>query len=81
MQSGLNSGCETKDYSIFPSLGMAHVLPHSGLLLELYHLSSPFWWVFFFKILKIYLLRDREREAQTQAEGEAGFMQGARRGT
>ena len=26
-------------------------------------------------------MRDREREAETQAEGEAGSMQGARRGT
>ena len=25
--------------------------------------------------------REREREAETQAEGEAGYMQGARRGT
>ena len=25
--------------------------------------------------------REREREAETQAEGEAGFMQGARCGT
>ena len=25
--------------------------------------------------------RERERRAETQAEGEAGFMQGARRGT
>ena len=38
---------------------------------------------FFFKDF-IYLFmreREREREAETQAEGEAGSMQGARRGT
>ena len=26
-------------------------------------------------------MRDIEREAETQAEGEAGFLQGAQRGT
>ena len=39
---------------------------------------------FFFKILFYYLfMRDtqREREADTQAEGGAGSMQGARHGT
>ena len=37
---------------------------------------------FFFKILFIYSLEtDRVREAETQAEGEAGSMQGARCGT
>ena len=35
---------------------------------------------FHFFILKI-LFIDTEREAETQAEGEAGSMQGARRGT
>ena len=36
----------------------------------------------FLKILFIYLLmRDTETGAETQAEGEAGSMQGARRGT
>ena len=37
-----------------------------------------------FKILFIYLLMrdtEREREAETQEEGEAGSMQGAQRGT
>ena len=35
---------------------------------------------FFF--LRFYLfMRDREREAETQADGEAGSMQGAQRGT
>ena len=38
--------------------------------------------LFFFKILFIYLcMRDTGREAETQAEGEAGSMLGARRGT
>ena len=36
--------------------------------------------ILFFK--KIYLfMRDTEREAETQAEGETGFLQGARCGT
>ena len=34
--------------------------------------------LYFLKILFIYLLmRDTEREAETQAEGEAGSLQGA----
>ena len=36
-----------------------------------------FTYFFFLKILFIY---ERHREAETQAEGEAGSMQGARRG-
>ena len=36
---------------------------------------------FFFKDLFIYLFRESEREAETQAEGEAGSMKEARRGT
>ena len=36
------------------------------------------FWFFFFKI---YLFINSEREAETQAEGEAGSMQGARHGT
>ena len=36
---------------------------------------------FFFKDLFIYSFRESEREAETQAEGEAGSMQEARRGT
>ena len=41
-----------------------------------------FLWAFFF-FLRFYLFihRDTEREAETQAEGEAGSMQRARRGT
>ena len=47
---------------------------------------SPFWKIRLFKtgvisflnnFLKILFMRDREREAETQAEGEAGSMQGA----
>ena len=41
-------------------------------------------YIFFFKILFIYSWqrgREREREAETQAEGDAGSMLGARRGT
>ena len=42
--------------------------------------------LFFYFLLKIYIIylfreREREREAETQAEGEAGSLQGARRGT
>ena len=38
--------------------------------------------VFFFFFKRSYLFMiDIEREAETQAEGEAGSMQGARRGT
>ena len=38
--------------------------------------------VIYLSFLKIYLfVRDTEREAETQAEGEAGSMQGARCGT
>ena len=41
-----------------------------------------FFFLSFLKILKIYLfLRAPEREAETQAEGEAGSMQGAQGGT
>ena len=40
---------------------------------------------YFFFLLKILFIherhRDRDRQAETQAEGEAGSMQGARRGT
>ena len=36
---------------------------------------------YFFKILFIYYERHTQREAETQAQGEAGSMQGARRGT
>ena len=50
------------------------------------HPLPPF--VFFFFLDFIYLFmrdreieREREREAETQAEGEAGSLQGARRGT
>ena len=35
---------------------------------------------FFFNFIYLFM-RKREREAETQAEGEAGSMQGARRGT
>ena len=42
----------------------------------------PFGFVFFFFFLDLFIHeRQREREAETQAEGEAGSMQGARRGT
>ena len=37
--------------------------------------------IFFFKDFIYLLMRDREREAETQAEGEAGSTQGARCGT
>ena len=36
--------------------------------------------IYFFKILFYLFMREREREVETQAEGEAGSMQGARRG-
>ena len=35
----------------------------------------------FFKGFIYLFMRDRERGAETQAEGEAGSLQGARRGT
>ena len=36
----------------------------------------------FFFFLRFYLfIHERQREAETQAEGEAGSMQGAQRGT
>ena len=47
-------------------------LPSDGLGFPVY---------FFFKILFIYSWRHTEREAETQAEGGAGSMQGARWGT
>ena len=37
--------------------------------------------LFFFKDFIYLFMRDTEREAETQAEGEAGSMQEARRGT
>ena len=37
--------------------------------------------MFFFKDFVYLFKRDTQREAETQAEGEAGFMQGARCGT
>ena len=36
---------------------------------------------YFFKDLIYLFMRDTEKEAETQAEGGAGSMQGARRGT
>ena len=42
----------------------------------------PFSFLFFSFFLRFYLfMRDRERGAETQAEGEAGSMQGAQHGT
>ena len=44
--------------------------------------SLSYFFFIFFKILFIHEShREREREAKTQAEGEAGSLQGARRGT
>ena len=40
-----------------------------------------FIFIYFFEILFIYSWENREREAETQVEGEAGSMQGAQRGT
>ena len=37
--------------------------------------------IFFFFFLRFYLFIHREREAESQAEGEAGSMQGAQHGT
>ena len=37
--------------------------------------------LFFFKVFIYLFMRDRDRGAETQAEGEAGSMQGARHGT
>ena len=44
---------------------------------------QPLFFFFLFKDFIYLLMRDtqREREAKTQAEGEAGSMQGARHGT
>ena len=55
---------------------------HSFHWLHVGHIRAA-WKIFFvFKIFLIYLFRrDPEREAETQAEGEAGSMQGARWGT
>ena len=41
------------------------------------------WFIFIFLFFKdfIYLFIDTEREAETQAEGEAGSLQGVRHGT
>ena len=52
--------------------------PHTGASDPLPFYSSLF---FFFKDLFIYSFRENEREAETQAEGEAGSMQEARCGT
>ena len=38
------------------------------------------WWIFFKDFIYLFM-RDTEREAETQAEGEAGSMQGAQYGT
>ena len=43
------------------------------------HIPTPF--IYFFKDFIYLFMRDTEREAETQAEGEAGPMQRARRGT
>ena len=48
------------------------------------NLSSLFFFkilFFFFKDFIYLFIHDREREAETQSEGEAGSMQGARHGT
>ena len=44
-------------------------------------LNSFSFFLSFFKILFIFFMRDTEKEAETKAEGEAGSLQGARRGT
>ena len=49
-----------------------------------YHLNQVvtcFCSLFFFKDFIFIYPRDTQREAETQAEGEAGSLQGARRGT
>ena len=43
-------------------------------------LSLTFWRAFIFLVFYLFI-HERQREAEIQAEGEAGSMQGARRGT
>ena len=61
------------NFSLFPSLGLIQALKYrlgksgGNLLTSL----------FFLKILFIFFMKDAQRERDTQAEGEAGSMQGA----
>ena len=58
------------------------VLAHSSLVVRRsLDFSVYMFVVFLFYSLKILFMRDAEREAETQAEGEAGFSQGAGWGT
>ena len=50
------------------------------------HGASSLWphlpvFIFFFKIFYLFIHENTERGAETRAEGEAGSLQGARRGT
>ena len=70
------------EHSAEPRLGLVRARGPSGAAEDRdgsgLHLQDS--WAFFFFFLKILFIHERYREKQTQAEGEAGFMQEARRG-